>query len=409
MKKISLIILLPFLLTTFLFAQTTQPDKSVFKERQKGYYFTDILKGIKEFEKPKKASHKLFQVDLSDYALPKSVDEFKSYWHNPPVSQGNTGTCWDFSTTSFFESEVYRLTGKKVKLSEMWTSYWEYVAKVGGYVDSRGTSEFGQGSEANATTRIYAEYGVVPEKDFTGLKPGQKFHNHAIMFKELRTYLQSVKRNNAWNKSEVIATTKSILNHYLGVPPTEVVVDGKTYTPKQYLNNYLKLNVNDYVDILSLEAKPFFEKVEYTVPDNWWHSKDYYNVPVKDFMEAIKNAAKNGFTLVFGGDVSEPGKDASRDVFVVPSFDIPSAYIDDNAREFRFNNHTTTDDHGIHMVGYTNKDGQDWYLIKDSGSSSRDGNNKGYYFFSNDYVKLKMMDIMVHKDAVKNLLKKFDK
>lgn len=409
MKKIIMSFLSIALLTSFVLGQSTQPDKSKFQKRQKGYYFTDILKGIKDFESPKKSTHKSFKVDLSNYDLPKSVDEFKSYWHNPPISQGNTGTCWDFSTTSFFESEVYRLTGKKVKLSEMWTSYWEYVAKVGGYVDSRGTTTLGEGSEANAVTRIYKEYGVVPEKDFTGMKPGQKFHNHAKMFKEILTYLHSVKKNNAWNKAEVVATTKSILNHYLGVPPTKVVVDGKTYTPKQYLNNYLKLNVDDYVDILSLEEQPFFEKVEYTVPDNWWHSKDYYNVPVKDFMEAIKNAAENGFSLVFGGDVSEPGKDAKRDVFVVPAFDIPSAYIDDNAREFRFNNRTTTDDHGIHMVGYTNKDGQDWYLIKDSGSSSRDGNNKGYYFFSGDYVKLKMMDIMVHKDAVKDLLKKFKK
>jgi bleomycin hydrolase len=55
------------------------------------------------------------------------------------------------------------------------------------------------------------------------------------------------------------------------------------------------------------------------------------------------------------------------------------------------------------------KDGKDWYLIKDSGSGSRDGNNYGYYFYNEDYVKLKMMDFMVHKDAVKDLLKKFKK
>ena len=65
----------------------------------------------------------------------------------------------------------------------------------------------------------------------------------------------------------------------------------------------------------------------------------------------------------------------------------------------------------MHLVGFLQKDGKYWYLIKDSSSGSRnvgEGDKKfGYYFFSEDYVKLKMMDFTVHKDAVKNLLKKF--
>jgi bleomycin hydrolase len=111
--------------------------------------------------------------------------------------------------------------------------------------------------------------------------------------------------------------------------------------------------------------------------------------------------------MAIGGDVSEPGYESHVQVAMVPTFDILSAYIDENAREFRFNNHTTTDDHGIHLVGYENKDGKDWFLIKDSGSGSRNAKNKGYYFYQEDYVKLKMMDFLIHKDAVKDLLSKF--
>ena len=85
--------------------------------------------------------------------------------------------------------------------------------------------------------------------------------------------------------------------------------------------------------------------------------------------------------------------------------------VQNNARQFRFSNGTTTDDHGMHLVGYYEKDGNDWYLIKDSGSGSRSNDEKadefGYYFFMGDFVKLKMMSFTVHKDAVKDLLKKF--
>ena len=173
----------------------------------------------------------------------------------------------------------------------------------------------------------------------------------------------------------------------------------------------MKINPDDYVDILSYSQEPFYEKVEYKVPDNWWHSTDYYNVPLDVYMATLKDIVRKGYTVSIGGDVSEPGFDRYTQCAVVPEFDIPSAYINDDARQFRFSNKTTTDDHGMHLVGYLEKDGKDWYLIKDSSSGSRNNDSNasefGYYFFSEDYVKLKMMDFMVHKDAVKDLLTKF--
>jgi len=392
-----------------IFPQEKTNTKGNFAEPRKGYYDEVILKGIDEFNNPSKSVKKEFKADLSAWDLPKSVSEFKSLWYNEPVSQGRTGTCWSFSTTSFFESEIYRLNKKEVKLSEMFTAYWEYVEKTKKFIKERGNSEFGEGSEANAVTRIWKEYGIVPEEAYTGMLPGQKFHDHKKMFDEIKSCLQNLKSTNMWDEDEAVQTVKSIMNHYISEPPKEFTVEGKKYTPKEYLVQFLKLNVDDYVNILSYMQHPYYEQVEYEVPDNWWHSKDYYNVPLDDFMSALKNAIRNGYTMAIGGDVSEAGYDSWNDAAIVPSFDIPSEYIDENARQFRFSNGTTTDDHGIHLVGYMQKNGKDWYLIKDSGSSSRNGNNKGYYFYHEDYIKLKIMDFMVHKDAVKDLLSRFNK
>jgi bleomycin hydrolase len=150
--------------------------------------------------------------------------------------------------------------------------------------------------------------------------------------------------------------------------------------------------------------QPFGQQVEYEVPDNWWHSKDYYNVPLETFMKILKSALRGGYSVSLGGDISEPGKNAEKKVFMVPTFDIPSEFIDDSAREFRFGDGSTTDDHGIHLIGCKEAKGGDWFLIKDSGSSSFNAEPKGYYFLTEDYVRLKMMDFMVHKDAVKGFL-----
>ncbi len=395
-----------------VFAQSK--DKAVFKPYKPGYYQNVIMKDVHAFQQkqhPPK-NRKLFLMDQSGLQLPNKVSDYKSYWHNPPVSQGNTGTCWCFSTTSFLESEEHRLFNKDVKLSEMYTVYWEYVEKAKGFVASRGTSRFSEGSEANAVTRDYKKYGIVPLSVYSGLPKGEKFYSHDQMMKEMKTYLESVKKANAWNEKEVVATIKSILDHYMGTPPTRFTYKGKQYTPESFLKDYLKLNMNDYVDVLSYEQQPFWHQVEYQVPDNWWHSRAYYNVPLKTFMKILNHAIENGYTMAIAGDVTEPGFSHTTNTALIPDFDIPASYINDNARQFRFSNHTTTDDHGMHVVGYMkDKNGQMWYLIKDSSSGSRDVDPKspefGYYFFSTPYVELKMMNFMVNKEALKGYLNKF--
>lgn len=406
MKRSCAVLLIVLLVPVFALSQA-QPekrkDKGTFVEPKKGYW-DEIQKAIDEFGMKKRQPAKVFVVDLTGFDVPKNFDGFNPVWHNPPVSQAATNTCWCFSTTSFLESEAYRLYGKKVRLSEMFTVYGEYLERAKRFIRERGDSAVAEGSEANAVTRDWKIYGCVPWDVYSGLKPGQKFHDHTKLIAEVQAYLDHLKGANAWNEDEAVATVKAILNYHLGEPPAKFTVESKEYTPQTYLKDYLKLNPDDYVDVLSYMQQPYGQQVEYEVPDNWWHSKDYYNVPLDTFMKILKSALSHGFSASIGGDVSEPGKNPDKKVFMVPSFDIPAEAIDESARQFRFGNGTTTDDHGIHLIGYKEAKGGGWFLIKDSGSSSFNADPKGYYFLTEDYVKLKMMDFMVHKDAVKGLI-----
>lgn len=414
----NLLFLLPaIIISSAVTAQAPHNDKGTFKTYEPGYFQNTILKGIEEYDakksEPKPA--KTFKVDPSTLDIPNSKDDFKTMWHNPPVSQGNTNTCWSFSTTSYLESEVFRTTGQQVRISEMFTVYYEYLERAQNWVKTRGNMTFGEGSEGNAVTRIWRKYGCVPREAYTGLLPGQTIYNHEKMFEELKNYAEFVKKNNIWDEAAIITNFTSILNYYMGEPPTKITVNNKVMTPVEYMTNVLKFNANSYCDVLSYMQQPYWKQVEYEVPDNWWHDSSYYNIPLDDFMNVLKKSLKAGYTVAVGGDVSEPGFLAREaNAAVIPSFDIPSAYIDENARQFRFSNETTTDDHGMHIVGYMEKDGVTWFLVKDSGSGSRTGGieknkNFGYYFFREDYVKLKMMDFTVHKDMMKDLLSKFSK
>ncbi|MGB3946560.1 MAG: C1 family peptidase [Bacteroidia bacterium] len=397
------------ILFTHLNAQTERRDKATFKPKSNEFYEA-MKKGNQAFQEQKVAPPLAFKMDQSNVDAPKSLTEFKTIAYQKPESQGETGTCWCFSTTSFYESEIKRINGQDIQLSELYTVYWQYVEKAREFVRTRGTSVFDEGSETEAVAGMMKLYGILPLDAYNGLKSGQPFHDHKKMVDEMRNYLNAVKATNQWNTELVLSTIKSIMNFYIGEPPTTVTVAGKKITPQEYLKTVAKLNPEDYVDVMSLMESPYYTQAEYKVPDNWWHSANYYNVPLDDFMSIIKNAIKNGYSLSIGGDVSESGMDNKTGLAIIPSYDIPSAYIDENARQMRFSNGSTTDDHAMHLVGYADRKNGTWFLIKDSGAGGH--NNPvapGYWFMHEDFVKLKMTTFTVHKDAIKDILPKFTK
>ncbi|MBN2135997.1 MAG: peptidase C1 [Acidobacteria bacterium] len=426
-KLFSITIIILLVISVFLVADDKKKDEAVYKLKakypvlakiennykamqEKADAVTDaILKKIAEEKKAKKLKSTVLRFDVSGIIKPTELEDFKSEFHFPPVAQYYTGTCWSYSATSFFETEIYRLHEKKIKLSEMFTAYWEYVEKAKGFFNTRGNSEFEQGSESDAVVRVWKKYGAVPYDVYDGILAEDGLHYHNPMRDEIFSFLNWCKDNNYWDEELIVETVKNILNKTMGAPPEEFMWNGKKYTPKSFLENEMQLNLDDYIQFQSTLSLPFYTQGVFDVPDNWWFSDEYYNIPLDDFINVINKAIENGYTLTIGGDVSEPGYNGWEEVQVVPSFDVPAEYINQSSREYRIYAGITEDDHGIHLIGYTKLDGHYWYLIKDSARSARQGKHKGYQFYRDDYVKLKMLTIGMHKDAAKDILAKIAK
>jgi bleomycin hydrolase len=410
--KSTLSVFLLFVLSLSLYSQENETrDKVVYKQAKNGFYQDSILPVIDEFKiNPiREPAKDYLTVDLTGRNFPTDPKNYTQLWHNAPVSQGQTGTCWSFASTSFIESEANRVAGIQVKLSEMYFVYWEYVERAKYFVKTRGEMYFAEGSEANAVIKNMRLYGAVPASAYSGKLKGQKHHNHEVMEKELSSYLKLVKEQNAWNEETIVATVKSILNYYMGEPPQRVKVKDMELTPAEYVEKVLQLKPLDYVSFMSTKSQTYNQLGELTEPDNWWHCKNYYNIHLDDFVSTLKNSIKNGYTVSICGDVSEPGYNKYAKVGIIPTFDIPSAYIDEDSREYRLNNQTTFDDHCIHLVGYQVVDGKYWFMIKDSGAGGFDADPRGYRFLSEDYVKLKIIAFIVYKNAAKDVLDKIIK
>jgi bleomycin hydrolase len=403
---------------------TAAPDKAVYKERYEDPALRDIEAKAKERAKTEeeatakiRAAQKerkeqerkqpsVLRFEEGGVVRPASPAAFTQAWHFPPQAQYRTGTCWSFGTTSFYESEVARLSGRQVKLSEMWTVYWEYIERMRRYVRERGDSFLGQGSEANALGYIWRTYGIVPAEAYPGVLTADGRHDHERLFERIESLAHWVKANNLWDEDVVIGMTRVLLDRELGPPPTQASWQGASYTPQEFLAKVLGLHLDDYVDLISTLRAPFYTRTELREPDNWRRDANSINVPLDEWFAALRSALAHGFTASLGGDVSEPGINGFEGIAVIPSFDMPAGLINQDARELRQYNEATTDDHIIHAVGTTKAGGFDWLLIKDSGRSARWGKFPGYYFYRADWVKLKTMAFTVHKDAVGDILAK---
>lgn len=380
------------------------------RNRERAAAAEEATNKVREAQKARREAEtrdeKTLRFDMSKIERPTSPAVFEAPFHFPPQPQFLTGTCWSFGTTSFLESEVHRLTGERIKLSELHTVYWEYVEKMRRFVRERGDSYLAEGSESNALKRLLPRYGAVPAEAYRGVLAADGRHDHSRLIERLTHLAGWAKQHDEWDEELILAMTRVILDRELGPPPARFVWRNKTYTPQEFFAQVLKLHMDDYVDVMSTLQAPMYTRAEFRVPDNWWRDASYVNVPLAEWYAALRQAVEKGFTVAIGGDVSEPGINGFEDAAIIPDFDLPSESINQSSREFRIDNRTSDDDHGIHLLGLTRLGGHDWFLIKDSGRSSRWGKHEGYYFYRDDFIRLKMLTYMVHKDAIGNLLAK---
>ena len=203
-----------FSISAFMFAQH---DKGGLKPYSNPF-FAGIKQKLGDFNNKPKEEEKRFMMDYTNVVVPKSIDEFKTVFTTPAISQGASNTCWCFSTLSYYETEINRISKQDLHLSQSYIVYWEYVEKAKEFVRTRGNSAFGEGSESNAVTRMMKQYGIVPYDAYTGLKPNQPFYDHVNLYDELNKYLQNVKASGAWNEDEVIATVNADLRIFSPMP-----------------------------------------------------------------------------------------------------------------------------------------------------------------------------------------------
>lgn len=335
----------------------------------------------------------------------------------PVVSQGNTGTCWSFSTSSFLESEIYRLTEKSVDLSEMFTVRNTYPAKAENYVMRQGKAQFSEGGLAHDVLNSVAQYGLVPIDAYSGLAPTENKHSHAEMVAVIKAMLDAYVDNPARKLSKKWKqAVAGVLDLYLGENIAQFSYDGKRFTPQSFAEE-MKIKSEDYITLTSYTHEPFYDAFILNIPDNFSNGR-FYNLPLDEFINTIDHALTNGYTVTLDCDVSEPTFSSKHGVAVIPANTEnartavlgpePEKNINQTYRQDEFENYNTTDDHLMHITGKaTDQNGVIYYKVKNSwGTDPGRTKYDGYIYMSTSYLRLKAISVLLHKDALVSSTKK---
>ncbi|OJV55270.1 MAG: aminopeptidase [Bacteroidetes bacterium 43-16] len=334
-------------------------------------------------------------------------------------NQGSSGTCWSYATGSFLESEMIKAGRKPIHLSKIFHARKQYEDKSDVYVRMGGNIGWGDGGEAHDVINSYRKYGTVPQEVYSGLTGGATRNNFGEMQAVLEGMLKGVTANKNGSINPVwksLVTTT--LDAYLGKVPENFTYNGKNYTPKSFAKEVVGLNPDDYIEFMSQTNTPYWEKAMMMVPDNWsfeWVN----NIPMNEMTNIIDYALKQGYTVTWATDVSEPYFSWPNGVAYVPenalSLDAKrmkkeerdalftevkkEMVVTPELRQVGLDNQTTTDDHGMHIVGLSkDQNGKEYYIVKNSWGEDND--YKGYLNVSKAYVQLKTTGILLNKKGV---------
>ena len=328
-------------------------------------------------------------------------------------SQGQTGTCWSFSTISFLESEVAKVKGSPVDLSDMFPVWHTYLAKAQKYLRYQGKVNFSQGSLSHDVIDVLMDHGAVPESAFAGKRDEKGGFNHNALEKELKSFLDKcIKEKNVPTDWKV--QFENIMETHMGRPQEKFEYEGKSYTPKTFAKDYLKLNAGNYVSYASFLHHPFGAKFVLEVPDNFSDGK-FHNVPVEKLSAIVDNAISKGYTVAWDCDVSERGFSAQQGLAILPAAETAETskndmnnffskpheqmQVTDEMRQAEFDTYELTDDHLMQIIGISQDQlGNEYYVVKNSWGKI--GPFNGYIYVTKAYFDMNTISIVVNRNAV---------
>ena len=333
-------------------------------------------------------------------------------------NQYRSGTCWDYGTLGYLESEILRKTGKTYDLCEMFVVSKDYMDNATHYVRMHGYSQISEGGSCDDVLEVIRMHGICPEDAMPapGSMTGDSLANFNVFFPELERLVSGI----VWKegKPELNRYTteehaplkveapranwqkdvQDVIDKYLGKCPDSFVFEGKTYTPLSFAES-LGINPDDYVSLTSYTHHPFNQWFVIEAPYKW-RLRPSYNIPIEQLMTVLDKALDAGYTVAWGGDVS--GDFLRKEgLAMLPDGVVPTQEL----RQQQWDNWDFTYDHVMLIYGKAlDEQGKPYYLVKNSWGDY--GAYHGIWYMSRDYMALNTTYLFLNRNALPRDLRK---
>lgn len=349
------------------------------------------------------------------------------------VSQEASGRCWLFAGLNVLREEVAKKCHiKEFELSQNYVAFYDKLEKINYMMEScielkdrdiddrtltwvlqTGVQDGGQW---DMIVSLIKKYGVVPKNVMP--ETYQSSHTrdmNGLINKKLRQFNAKIRGLSDEEISKVKEETLKELYSFLctcfGVPPKTfdfeyVDEDGqyhlvKDLDPHTFYNEYVGLNLDDYVSIINAPTKdkPFNHvfTVNYIGNVVGGNPIRYLNLNLEDFKEVVLKQLKNKEVVWFGSDC---GKDGDRQIgtWDDKAYDYGLAFGMDfkMSKEEMLDHRQAAMNHAMVITGVNLVDETPtkWKIENSWGT---DKANKGYYVMSDSWFDLYVFQAVVHK------------
>ena len=356
------------------------------------------------------------------------------------TNQKKSGRCWLYTglnTLRPLVQEKYALN--EFEFSQTYNFFWDQLEKANLFLEIAIATAFdpmddrkvewlfknpiGDGGQWTTFADIVNKYGLVPA---SAMPNTYQSENTSMMSRLLRRKLreqgleiraitrskmsdeQKLKR-----KNEMLADIYRILVLSLGEPPQQFIwqykdKDGKiselnAYTPKQFYDEIIGIDLNDYVMLMDDPVKEYNQLYEVEFDRNLVEGGNwrYINLPVEKIKEFAKKSILANEAMYFSCDVGKQ-LDIKNGILNVDNYDYNdllglSFGMDKKARIQTFESGST---HGMALVGVNilplgNVD--KWQLENSWGA---DKGNKGYLTMTDEWFDEYMFRLVVNKKYI---------
>ena len=365
------------------------------------------------------------------------------------TDQKSSGRCWLFASLNVIRPLVMKQNNlKDFEFSQNYLAFWDKLEKANCFLEyviafrDRDVMDrelqlllehpFGDGGYWSYVTALIDKYGAVPkeimpETNNSG-KTGtmnrvisRKLRQSAAILRDMHAEGKSLTELRA-KKENVLREIFSMLAMNLGVPPTEFVwryeskdstiSEEKTYTPRGFYEEFVGIDLDEYVTIFNNPLKPYGEHYTCALSRDMYDAEDfhYVNVEMSVLKELALKSLLDSQVVVFSCDVGKD-QDRGRGIMAMNIFDYGALFGSDlnMSKKDRARYFESSSNHMMALIGVDTADGKPVKWLVENSWGDDDG-DKGYFTMYDEWFDMYVYDVVVKKTYVpEKILKLFER